>query len=57
MINVIQIGDTVCFGERLGDFGKIPRRVIGVEQREDGLWIKTDHSRDYAPASMFDKCN
>lgn len=51
---MIQVGNKVCFGERLGDFGKIPHEVIGVEQREDGLYIKTDYSIDYAPASMFE---
>lgn len=54
---MIQIGDTVCFGERLGDFGKISHKVVGVEQREDGLYIKTNYNNKYAPASMFEKCN
>ena len=54
---MIQIGDSVCFGERLGNFGKIPHIVIGVEQREDGLYIRTTYGTDYAPASMFEKCN
>ncbi len=50
-----KIGDAVCFGKRLGDFGMIPHKVIGVEQREDGLYIKTDYGKDYAPVSMFEK--
>lgn len=54
---MIQIGDTVCFGERLGDFGKISHKVVGVEQREGDLYIKTTYGTDYAPASMFDKCS
>lgn len=53
---MIQVGDTVCFGERLGKFGRILHKVIGIEQREDGLYIKTDYSTDYAPMSMFEKC-
>lgn len=52
----LNIGDTVCFGDRLGDFGKIPHKVIGVEQREDGLYIKTDYGNDYALVSVFEKC-
>ena len=32
---MIQVGDKVCFGERLGDFGEIPHKVIGVKQREE----------------------
>ena len=51
---MVRIGDMVCFGERLGEFGKIPHRVIGVEQRTDSLYIKTDYGKDYAPMSMFD---
>lgn len=52
-----RIGDTVCFGDRLGNFGKIPHKVIGVEQREGGLYIKTDYNDDYASVSMFEKCS
>lgn len=52
-----KIGDIVCFGDRLGNFGKIPHKVIGVEQREGGLYIKTDYNDDYAPVSMFEKCS
>lgn len=52
----IQVGEQVCFGERLGEFGRIPHKVIGVEQREDGLYIKTDYNNEYAPMSMFEKC-
>lgn len=54
---MIQVGDTVCFGERLGAFGKIPHKVIGIEQRDDGLYIKTDYGVDYALADMFEKCS
>lgn len=53
----VQIGDSVCFGERLGDFGKIPYKVVGIEQRKEGLYIKTTYGTDYAPASMFEKCS
>ena len=56
-MNSIQIGDAVCFGVRLGAFGKIPHKVIGVEQREDGLYIKTSYGTDYAPLGMFEKCS
>ena len=52
---MLQVGDMVCFGERLGDFGKIPHKILGVEQRENGLYIKTDYGNDYAPVSMFEK--
>lgn len=52
---MISINDTVCFGERLGAFGKIPHKVTGVEQRDDGLYIKTDYGADYAPAYMFEE--
>lgn len=55
--DMIQLGDNVCFGERLGDFGKIPHKVTGIEQRDNSLYIKTDYGTDYAPASMFEKCN
>lgn len=54
---MVQVGDRICFGERLGNFGKIPHKVLGVEQRADGIYIKTDYGNDYAPASMFEKCN
>lgn len=54
---MIKIGDSVCFGERLGEFGKIQHKVIGVEERADGLYIKTTYGNDYAPASMFEKCS
>lgn len=54
---MIQIGDNICFGERLGAFGKIPHKVIGIEQRDDGLYIKTDYGADYVPANMFEKCS
>jgi hypothetical protein len=53
----IQIGDSVCFEERLGDFGKIQYKVIGIEKRTDGLYIRTTYSNDYAPVSMFQKCS
>lgn len=53
---MIQIGDNVCFGERLGDFGKILHKVIGIEQRDDGLYIKTTYGTDYAQADMFEEC-
>lgn len=54
---MIQIGEYVCFGERLGEFGKIQHKVIGVEQRADGLYIKTTYGTDYAPVSIFQKCS
>jgi hypothetical protein len=53
----VQIGDSVCFGERLGDFGKIQYKVIGIEKRTDGLYIRTTYSNDCAPVSMFQKCS
>lgn len=46
-----------CFVERLGDFCKITHKVIGVEQRDEGLYIKTDYGADYAPADMFEECS
>lgn len=52
-----RIGDTVCFGDGLGNFGKIPHKVIGVEQREDGLYIKTDYNDDYAPVQRKKNIN
>ena len=54
---MIEVGDKVCFGERLGDFGKLQHKVIGVEERTDGLYIKTTYGNDYAPVSMFQKCS
>lgn len=54
---MVQIGDNVCFGGRLGAFGKIPHKVTGIEQKDDGLYIKTDYGADYAPADMFEKCS
>jgi len=53
----VKIGSYVCFGEWLGDFGKIPYRVTGIEQRADRLYIKTTYSNDYAPADIFQKCS
>lgn len=55
--DMIQQGDNVCFGERLGAFGKIPHKVTGIEQMDDGLYIKTDYSANYVPANMFEKCS
>ena len=54
---MIQIGDNVCFGERLGEFGKIPHKVIGIEQGEEGIYIKTTYGTDYTPANIFEKCS
>ena len=52
--NKLSIGDYVCFGKRLGEFGKKPLKVIGIEIRDNEYFIKTDYNNTFCNAELYE---